>query len=69
MCQPISYFRAESLLEGEGYFFRLRGNNKRTEEYVRVTFISYTTCPAIVVVQDGGKERIRCCRMDLYIVK
>ena len=60
----------ESLEEGKSYLLRSRNFSKNGGSILiltQVTFISFTSCPAIVVVQDGWKEWFRCSREDLFM--
>ena len=56
----------ESLLEGETYFLRVNRRNDAIPVLTQVIFIGYTSCPAIVIVQDAMKEWLRCSREDLF---
>jgi len=59
----------ESLEEGKSYLLRSRNFTKNGGSILilsQVTFISFTSCPAIVVIQDARKERMRCRRDDLF---
>jgi hypothetical protein len=58
--------RAESLLEGKSYLLRLSPTRKRIPLFCQVKFISFTSCPAVVVVQDTRLRQIRCGRDNLY---
>jgi len=61
--------RAGCLEEGERYWLACQVDGQGLPVFTEVTFIGYTACPAIVVVQDGGKGRFRCSRMDVYGAK
>jgi len=63
-CQRVE--NPVSLQEGKGYFLRLNPDQAPVPLFARVTFIGYTSCPAVVVVQDGRLERFRCSREDLF---
>ena len=55
-----------SLQEGKSYYLRLSRKGERIPVLTQVTFYEYTSCPAIVIVQDGRKEWLRCSREDLF---
>jgi hypothetical protein len=59
----------ESLEEGKSYLLRSRyltQNGGSILILTQVIFIGFTSCPAIVVVQDARKEWLRCSREDLF---
>jgi hypothetical protein len=59
----------ESLKEGKSYLLRSRNFIKNGGSILilsQVTFISFTSYPAIVVVQDARGEYIRCNRSDIF---
>ena len=59
----------ESLEEGKSYLLRSRNFTKNGGCILilnQVTFIGFTSCPAIVVVQDARGEWLRCSRGDLF---
>ncbi len=61
----------ESIEEGKSYLLRSRNliqNGGCMLILAQVTFIGYTSCSAIVVVQDARKEWLRCSRDDLFII-
>lgn len=66
MVKPVDYVRAGSLQSGEEYMCQLSPYSDGSGEFTPVTFISYTSCPAFVLVQDVKMGRFRCNRMDLY---
>jgi len=49
---------------GSNYYLR---SHPDEHVFTRVKFIEITNCPAVVVVQDGRKDLIKCNRSDLYI--
>ena len=67
MDKPIKFIRAGSLLDSEEYLCRTSLSLDDIYAYTTVTFVSYTSCHAIVVVQDMNLGRIRCDRMDLLV--
>jgi len=58
--------RPEALLENKRYFLRLPDGNWIIPRFIQVTFIGYTTCPAVIIVQGGKKRHIKCNREDLF---
>jgi hypothetical protein len=67
MDKPVKFIRAGSLNTSEKYLYRTSPGSVDDQDYTTVTFVGYTACPAIVVVQDFKMARIRCNRMDLFI--
>ena len=60
------FVRPESLVEGKEYFLKISQDGRSIPVYTQVTFIELTACPAVVIVQDGRKEKYRCNRDDLF---
>jgi hypothetical protein len=58
--------RPLALHEGKRYFLRLNRPGEGIPVLTQVTFRSYTACPGVVIVQDGGNEWLRCGREDLF---
>jgi hypothetical protein len=61
-------FSPKSLEEGKSYLLRSRNFTKNGGSILilsQVIFIGFTSCPAIVVVQDARTEWLRCSRDDL----
>jgi hypothetical protein len=58
--------RPASLHEGKHYFLRLNKKGDGIPVLTQVTFFGYTACPAVVIVQDGSREWLRCSRDDLF---
>ena len=58
--------KPSALHEGKRYFLRLNRLGESIPILTQVTFQSYTACPAVVIVQDGGQELLRCGREALY---
>ena len=59
----------ESLEKGKSYLLRSRNltqNGGCMLILTQVTFIGFTSCPAIVVVQNSRREWLRCSREDLF---
>ena len=57
----------ESLQEGKSYFLRINKRGDSIPVLTQATFFGYTSCPAVVIVQDARNEWLRCNREDLYI--
>ena len=55
-----------SLQEGKSYFLRVKKIYDGIPILTQVTFIRYTSCPAVVIVQDARKEWLKCSREDLF---
>lgn len=53
--------------EGNEYSLCIHYPGSSLPAFVRVTFLAYDPCPAIVIVRNKDK-RVRCCREDLYIL-
>jgi len=58
--------RPAALQEGKLYFLRLYKQSDGFPVLTQVTFFGYTTCPAVVIVQDGDKKWLKCGRDDLF---
>jgi hypothetical protein len=58
--------RPASLQEGKHYYLRLNKQGDGFPVFAQVTLYGYTSCPAVVIVQDGGKGWLRCGRSDLF---
>jgi hypothetical protein len=56
----------DSFDESKSYFLRISARDPNTPRLVKVSFIGYTTCPAVVVVQDEHSRRFPCERAALY---
>ena len=56
----------ESLQEGKSYFLRINKKGDGIPVLIQVTFFGYTSCPVVVIVQDGRNERLRCGRENLF---
>lgn len=52
--------KPESLQEGKRYFQIQYGGDERFPLLALVTFLAYTACPAVVVVQMCENSRVRC---------
>jgi len=58
--------RVDTLQEGKSYFLRLTKRPDGVSVYTQVKFVGYTSCPAIIIVQDTRKIGLRCSREDLF---
>lgn len=65
--QPSIPLEQPTLLqEGKHYYLRLSPIGEPIPVLTQVSFCGYTACPAIVIVQDSRKDRLRCRREDLF---
>jgi hypothetical protein len=55
----------QTLLEGQAYLLSEKGQNEMKAMRTLVTFVAYTSCPAMVVVQSSDGKRRRCPREGL----
>ena len=60
------YFRPQTLVEGQKYSRRERGQDGDRATYTEVMFVAYTSCPAVVIVSNGSSHKVRCLRDDLF---
>ena len=60
--------KVNTFQEGKNYFLKLPRKNVGIPIFTQVTFIGYTSCPAVVIVQDARKEWFRCSREDLFSI-
>ena len=65
MNDNLSATRPDTLIKGHTYLLRVSGNNGSAATYSPVEFISYDTCPAMVIVRNTTGQRFRCPREDL----
>ena len=61
------YFRPQTLVEGQKYSRRERGQDGDRATFTAVLFVAYTSCPVFVIVYNGTGHKIRCLREDLYL--
>ena len=61
--------RPETLEEGSRYLLRLKSEDCGDVSWEMVGFVSYTPCPAIVIVATGSGETIRIAREELFLPK
>ena len=64
----MNFQRPESLLEGHHYWLYFANDDQGLPMFTDVTFVDFTACPAIVIVKDMEKYRMRCNRLDLYMI-
>lgn len=62
------FSRAEILEKDKDYLLRIPPYNQNIPVFIQVRLVGFSTCPAIVVVQDGRKRRFPCDRTTLYDV-
>ncbi len=58
--------RPTTLEEGSFYYLRRRTKNYGAQSWKEVRFVSYTPCPAVVIVDTGAGERIPIAREELF---
>lgn len=49
-----------------GKIYLRKNGSQAHQNLIPIQFIEYSTCPAIVIISDGGK-RERCPRADLFL--
>lgn len=59
--------RPYTLEEGKKYLQREVRRSGESFSFCPVVFISYASCPAFVIVQDGDGKRRRCPRDEIFI--
>ena len=59
--------RPVTLEEGSWYFLRRKSANQRPQSWKPVRFISYTPCPAVVIVATQPGKRISIAREELFM--
>jgi len=55
-----------SLAVNQRYLLRIARGIESIPVFTPVTFIGFTTCPAVVVVQDARNSRFPCSRENLF---
>ena len=60
--------RPATLVEGSRYLLRSMSGS-RGVSWEPVGFVSYTPCPAVVIVATGAGEKIRISREELFLAK
>jgi hypothetical protein len=55
-----------SLRIGKRYFLRLSLPRAGIPVFTQVTLVAFTSCPAVVIVQDDRRQQQRCNRADLF---
>ena len=63
------FIQPKTLEERKLYLLRLSPYCQDKPEFMQVRFVSYTACPAVVVVEDGTQVRFTCERSNLYEMK
>ncbi len=56
------------LIERQRYYLKLSKEDGAIPIFTPVTFIGYTTCPAVIVVEDGRNCRFPCERSNLRVI-
>ncbi len=56
-----------TFIDGGMYLWREKQGAASSPRWVRVRFVRYDSCPAIVVVADERGEYQRCLREDLFL--
>ena len=65
--KPILAIISPGTLEiGGKYLLRTHHNNGHDPDYIPVTFVSYDSCPAWVVVRNNGGNLLRIPREYVY---
>lgn len=62
----MKLIRPQTLEQGQYYLHRENPIRNMPHSTAVVLFMSYTACPACVVVQDESGKKIRCPRDDLF---
>ncbi len=61
--------RPATLEEGGRYLLRLRSEDCSEETWETVGFVSYTPCPAVVIVATRTGEKMRIAREELFLAR
>ncbi len=61
--------RPATLVEGSRYLLRRKSESRRGVSWEPVCFVSYTPCPAVVIVATRSGEKIRIAREELFLAK
>jgi len=61
--------RPATLVEGSRYLLRLKAESCGEISWETVGFVSYTPCPAVVIVAMESGEKIRVDREELFLAK
>jgi hypothetical protein len=67
MVEVGDLIRPHTLEEGKQYLLVENQDGNNDIFLTTVKFVSYTACPAIVIITDGAGRRIRCLRDDLFL--
>ena len=62
----MKYNRPETFVNRKIYFHRDKSRIDIHQGSSLVIFLSYTACPAFVIIQDESGRKIRCQRDDLF---
>ena len=65
----MKYNRPETFVNRKIYFHRDKSRIDIHQGSSLVIFLSYTACPAFVIIQDETGRKIRCQRDDLFEFK
>jgi len=65
----MKYNRPKILVNRKIYFHRDKSRIDIHQGSSMVVFLSYTACPAFVIIQDESGQKIRCPRDDLFEFK
>ena len=60
--------RPANLEEGKAYLLRLSPNGEHIPLFTQVSFLGYTSCPAVVMVQDARRAHLRYNLDDLFYI-
>ena len=58
--------RPVTLVEDLEYLMKVIRGNEAMVILIPVKFVSYTSCPAFVIVSNGSGTRLRCLREELF---
>jgi hypothetical protein len=60
------FIRPQSFKIGKNYLFSERDFDGERRTILKVTFVNYTPCPAIVIIKHIDERKHRCLREDLF---
>lgn len=61
--------RPGTLIQGNLYLHSISIADDKGGDNSMIRFISYTACPAMVIILDSNGNKIRCARDDLFDLK
>ncbi len=61
-----NFIRPQTFNIGKNYFFSERDFDGERRTILKVTFVNYTPCPAIVIIKQIDGRIHRCLREDLF---